>query len=320
RAASPSAAAVAGWDSVGETDVLYPADADAPSPAAGNGSSSSSSLRLEIVVAHRTGWSLDTAQADLGRLLNLSAISTLAPSVTLYVKGDDTDVAALKERWAFAPQLNVIKQEDVGGAPHSFLTHMVQRYDTLAGHTLFFSSAHHLDDAFMRLERLLLLTPADLSGTRLLRLASPVPPFLSLRSCVRGCGFQGTLMGLRDMFHFMSKRFCHLQTGEAFSHFARNQFVVSRRRIRARPLRFFEQLLQLLGPDMLPRGDASFLQDPADMQRWATAASPADPLFGQASVDIPYPVCDPSQCQCLDDPAARRLRNGFFPLPIKRSS
>lgn len=118
RAASPSAAAVAGWDSVGETDVLYPADADAPSPAAGNGSSSSSSLRLEIVVAHRTGWSLDTAQADLGRLLNLSAISTLAPSVTLYVKGDDTDVAALKERWAFAPQLNVIKQEDVGGAPH----------------------------------------------------------------------------------------------------------------------------------------------------------------------------------------------------------
>ena len=40
----------------------------------------------------------------------------------------------------------------------------------------------------------------------------------------------------------------------------------------------------------------------------------------RCSVDIPYPVCDPSQCQCLDDPAARRLRNGFFPLPIKRSS
>lgn len=96
-------------------------------------------------------------------------------------------------------------------------------------------------------------------------------------------------MGLRDMFHFMTKQLCHLQTGKMFSHFERSQFVVSRRRLRARPPRFWQQMLELLGPTMPWRPDGNYLEGD-DKVEWMDQASSVEPLFAKVRATPPVPA------------------------------
>lgn len=60
--------------------------------------------------------------------------------------------------------------------------------------------------------------------------------------------------------HFMTRRFCHLEPAESFSHFKRSQFVVSRRRVLSRPLIFYEQMLAMLAPERPANQDAEYLK------------------------------------------------------------
>jgi hypothetical protein len=125
----------------------------------------------------------------------------------------------------------------------TYLHHLVQTYADVGDITIFAQgSIEEFEELFLpRIENLLH------KKTGLLALGGTCSCACNGTAC---CTMEGTMIGLRDMFHLSTGRLCR---GETFTVFGRGQFAVSRSRVHGRTREFYSMLMSGFTSD---RGDS----------------------------------------------------------------
>jgi len=231
---------------------------------------------MDVVVAHHHS-------AALGLLANTTVLRGSPPRWIVYNKGSDASFDWVRALPHSAVEVRGLP--NVGREGHTYLWHIVHRYDALADHTLFTQEALHPDvnaDAALRLERLF---GADTD-------------FLSL-GLEHVCEVDNaTAAGCHERGNPHIKSVLEWATGEPaprrFAFAASATFVASRECIRCRPRETYAKLLELVSAQeghavfRLPPyrlGGAHMLPEPLPLG--ADARHPpvrvwtaADPYFG----------------------------------------
>lgn len=191
---------------------------------------------MDIVISYYKE-DIDSVEKFLLGLKQIEQLRLLEPNIIVYAKNNASDVKALQRRLE-ADQVKILPNKGREGG--TYLRHIIDRYDTLANHTLFIQAEPHSKARLINRIQLYF----DPSRTGMLDLGYRELRGCKCLDCRDEYGWRDTMGLIPDLMAQAHHIKCDENTQVATSY--KGQFIVSSKRIRAAKKSLYESLNEKL--------------------------------------------------------------------------
>ncbi|KAK6506557.1 hypothetical protein TWF506_011462 [Arthrobotrys conoides] len=203
-------------------------------------------MTMDIVVSYFKE-DVNGVEKFLQELRAIGQLQALKPNIIIYTKNNESNVQELQRRFA-ATEVKVLPNEGREGG--TYLRHIIDRYDTLATHTLFIQAEPHSKSRLLSRIKLYF----DPSRTGMLDLGYRELRGCKCMDCRDEYSWRDTMGLIPDLMAQAHHIKCDENTQVATSY--KGQFIVSSKRIRAAKKALYENLNEkLVGENRVIVGD-----------------------------------------------------------------